>query len=181
MYLYLFSHSLDAQQSSNYNASNFNASKFSYFHVTEPVLQKYPQLREAFQAMNGTFQYMTNYTWASTTGVECRSDRGGMYAGGGEGDDVHIARVCSAPIIPFKMTEASKVRDALQMDKYNGRLQYNGEHYQTYLESPNLNPIYSTSLLYGIIISVIGSVAIWLLVARIEGRRNNENNSLAHQ
>lgn len=139
---------------------NFNGN-YTYFHITEALLQQYPQLQEGFQFLkNDTRDHSAIY---SQTGIRC-AYRGDLNMDGG----------CN-PIIPFKMAEVPQVKDVLQMDKYDGRVEYNGENYRAFIAEPDLKPVYTTSLLFGIVISIIGSAAIWLVWARLEGKRNREN------
>lgn len=144
-------------------------------HTTDLQLSQIPQIKEGIQYIqeairNNRVGRQTDISQYSLISEACSytpNFGGGCY-----------------PVIPFKISEIPRVAELLgvQTQLKDGivlYLEYHGDYYVMSLYQPNLQPIHNSSLLYGIIVSIVGSLAIWLIVARIKGRKNREQDMRA--
>jgi hypothetical protein len=136
----------------------FNES--NYHHITESELKQFPQIQEIlthFVNSRSTHDLTDSYSYSS---ISC------------ERPPNDIFYFCKG-IVSLKVSEVGNVGDTLGIGKYpSDGIEYNGIHYRAFLPDAGLKSVYNDSILYGIIVSIVGSLAIWLWVARVEGRRS---------
>jgi hypothetical protein len=137
--------------------SYFNGS--DYHHITASELEQYPQIRELLEHFkNGSSNYDLSASYSHSS-IRCYILEPDYQCYG---------------VVPLKVSEVGKIRGMFEIEKYLNGIEYSGYHYRADLPDAGLKDVYNRLLLYAIVVSVVGSMAIWLWVARVEGRRNRQ-------
>jgi hypothetical protein len=132
----------------------------SIYHLKDSDLALYPQLKEGIEYIQADAE---NRDISSFDFIE-------------EDCQFHAPTLTGCyPKIPFRMSEVSKVRNLLEMEgSGSDYIEHAGNYYSLSLGEPNLRPIYNNSLLLGITVSTVGSIIIWLVIAKIESDRRGQ-------